>query len=205
MALKRYNELQTGMRLGIFNAERLFYKMYSLFVVGIIAVLVLAIRLVIGHMSHHRAISGNVRGLALVIIVAGTALILWQMPSLQYAEGMKKWPTVEGIVTSASITGGRNYQPEIYYKYTVGTESYEEISNVHAPGFGTKGRRFDVAETLVGEYPPGTAVIVFYDPDEPGFSTLKPGATWDIYGKLSLGIILLAIGLWMVFLPRRHH
>ena len=63
------------------------------------------------------------------------------------------------------------------------------------PGFGMSSSRKEVAYKMLDEFTVGATVNVFYDPDDPSHSYLKPGPTWAEFTRLSFGAILFAMGL----------
>ena len=90
------------------------------------------------------------------------------------------------------------YTPRITYRYRVDGEEYE-------------GSRIDLttqrmyftqsgANAVLEPYRPDGAVVVYYNPDRPADSLLKPGvsmATWMITALVIVLLILLAsIPLW---------
>ncbi len=170
--------------------------------VAIISILVLALRFTVarsvrwaaGRPSMAAAVVSSALGLALTFFFGN--------PLLEDLEE-KEWPVVEGIVTRSEITGERAISPTIEYSYAVNGTTYRTQTHVHAPMFGGKRKKLDVAETLVEKYPVGRKLNVHYNPGQPSRSTLTPGPTWDMYTKPAFGLVLFGAGLFVLFCLRR--
>lgn len=134
--------------------------------------------------------------LFVTMIALGAVLTVLEFTPLMQARKMQVWPTVEGTVVVSEIVGERAIHPLIVYQYKVGDSTYQSESSLHAPMFGGKRKKYDVADELVSRHPVGSAVVVFYNPDSAAQSTLAPGVEWSIYGRLGLGILLCLFGLF---------
>jgi hypothetical protein len=149
--------------------------------------------------------------LALAIAVAS---LYWTLHTRATIRASAAWPTANGVVVSSrvkpdstKVRGGgynRHYVADVRYAYEVGARRYE--SNTFA--FGTSHAFPDSAAALaeVNAYPPGRAVRVYHDPDDPATSCLAPGvepAGLDMMlgmsGAFALGgAFILALGVWSV-------
>jgi len=67
---------------------------------------------------------------------------------------------------------------------------------LQVPGFGSSSIKKEVAFTTLIEYRKGEKVTVFYNPDDPSNSRLKPGPTWAEFTRLSLWTILYGTGVF---------
>ncbi|MCD4744581.1 MAG: DUF3592 domain-containing protein [Desulfobacteraceae bacterium] len=100
------------------------------------------------------------------------------------------WPSTEGIVLEKSLAGrqveGRTlHKPEIKYKYWVNNNKYngDKISF----SIFTFGK--DWAITIINKYNPNDKIRIFYNPQNPQLSCIKPGPEiWaTFYTLLSFG------------------
>jgi hypothetical protein len=131
-----------------------------------------------------------------VLLIVGVSLFFWYYnysysvaePSYlaikQNAFSSKHWPTVSGTIKSShcnfhpDLFAARNahpyYSPEIIFEYSVAgnrlTSSQISFPN---PTFSSH----DECERLLGRYPEGASVRVFYDPGNPKQSCLINGVT----------------------------
>ncbi len=130
-----------------------------------------------------------------LLAAAGLVLMLQDSHTLQREMARRGWPTARGRVISSTVSQTRGLQPKIDFEYEVDGVRYRSETNLQTPAFGGKNTRLQAAETVVAHYPPGTAVTVHYNPTNPAESYLKPGPTWDVLMKLSLGVFLAAGGI----------
>lgn len=117
----------------------------------------------------------------------------------------KKWPVVEGVVKSYSIetpiwrdtSGGEMWSVGILISYTVGGTKYTYEKKKHYTKkrrnliFGGKSRE-EVKMDIESKYPKGKKVPLYYNPDRPTQTVLKPGI------KLKRVILLLFCFLWFL-------
>src|SRR5215469_1252877 len=107
----------------------------------------------------------------------------------------ESFPHVQGKVLSSLVTkthgskGGTFYHPRISYHYLV--NSVEYIGN----RYRYDGHPSDAqsAYAIVTTHPPGSAVVVFYNPNEPGDALLSPGV--DV-PNMSLFLFVAAMALF---------
>ena len=131
----------------------------------------------------------------LMIIVAMLSFwVGWQgMTDLNQARIFSNWVRAEGTVLNSQVEGKRAIHPEIEYKYWVDSVEYEGKTNLNAPGFGTKANRRDQATKLVAKYIPGSNLVVYFDPADPGRSVLRPYPVWSAYTRVGTGFIIFVI------------
>lgn len=130
-----------------------------------------------------------------IVFIIGILLIAVETKNLSVTLEEKSWNTTEGKIIKSQIIGNRAIKPMVIYEYYIEEVRYTDTSNLKVPMFGGKRKKYDVAFELISQYPKGGKVTVFYDPKEARRSTLKPGASWAVYSKLSLGLILFVVGL----------
>jgi len=134
--------------------------------------------------------------LGLVLIYNSTKLLYESMASLS-------WPTCEGIVTHSEIEplgrgvkSGRSFMGAIRYDYTIEGEKY--TGDRYRIGYlGVPDRGW--ARKIVDAHPVGTVVKVYYSPSSPAASVLVPGANWNVYVTLVVGIAMFLVCAYFVF------
>jgi hypothetical protein len=136
--------------------------------------------------------------LSIVLCGLGVLLVITQSSDIEQARVRLHWPTVEGVVTASRVVGKRAYHPHIEYAYIVGQTTYHDSTTLDLPSFGGRPGKYDAAEKVAGEYPVGKKVVVHYNPADPGESGLREFPSWAVYGKMSLGVLLAAVGIFGV-------
>jgi uncharacterized integral membrane protein len=119
-----------------------------------------------------------------------------------------RWPTAAGIVTTSDVIEEAledksndnksfirkiyRYQLDLRYAYQVGKRDFVGTS----AGWGwtaVYGLR-DVAEKAAGQYQPGQAVTVYYDPEQPGNAVLEPDNRQGSLAPLIAAAICAVVG-----------
>jgi hypothetical protein len=103
---------------------------------------------------------------------------------------------VQGIVTVSKVVGERAFHPHIEYEYSVSGQTYHDSTTLDLPSFGGRRSKYDAAEYIAGQYPVGKTVRVHYNPRNPVESHLRVFPSWAVYGKMSVGILLLGFGVF---------
>jgi hypothetical protein len=152
-----------------------------------------------------------------VPVVVG--LILFSLVTVSFgrmltkqARAMRKWPRTAGRIVRSEVDTTvqehhrpgmardydvKMYRPRIVYVYEVGGNSFEGDDI----GWSASANKPSIAEKYVMRYPLQSPVQVFYNPDDPTQSTLKPSGTmvalvlWLI--ALALAFAAFAIG-WLI-------
>ncbi|MDH4156936.1 MAG: DUF3592 domain-containing protein [candidate division Zixibacteria bacterium] len=166
------------------------------------AFVVVVVRIVVAWRRGLPGIGPRVFTGGLGIFVLGGIIALLAAGRLSESLEMRNWPSVDGVVTASFVGDGRLYRPEVQYRYRVAGVTYVGHSNLNAPGFGGKTRRREVAVKSIAEYPAGSSVRIHYNPQQPGESRLLVSTPWNVFGQLSLGLLLFMGGALIVLLPR---
>lgn len=132
----------------------------------------------------------------LVLLAGGTTLIVTQAEDLVRAHLRFRWPSVQGVVTVSKVAGERAFHPHIEYEYSVGGRTYRDSTTLDLPSFGGRRSKYDAAEFVASQYPVGRKVTVHYNPQNPSESNLRVFPSWAVYGKMSVGILLSAFGVF---------
>ena len=138
--------------------------------------------------------------------LVGLALLAFATATMITASNSRTWPQAQGTMlvsavdrkTSTARDGpGRtsststSYMPRVEYRYEVDGEAHTGTRlELLERGEGTRAK---VAAKLE-KFPQGAKVAVYYDPDDPAQSVLKPG-TPDAMGiAFLLGFVALLVG-----------
>ena len=144
---------------------------------------------------------GNANPVTLGIIftlVGGAVFFLFALPPLQYSNTSKSWPTVPGTITRSEVDvwrrdGKTHYQPDIGYTYSVDGKKYS--SSKITVGEPPLDNNVTPAKRLQAEYPVGKEVVVYYDPELPESSALKPGTKTGDFLLAGIAAIFFFVGL----------
>ncbi len=138
----------------------------------------------------------------LFMLVGGITFFLFGLPPLQYSNSSQTWPSVSGEVIKSEIDtwqkdGKTHYTPKIVYTFIV--DGKKLTSSKITVGDSPFDSNILPAKRIQAEYPVGKQVDVFYDPEVPSSSALKPGIqTNDLVLAGITGIFLVA-GVFMFF------
>ena len=96
---------------------------------------------------------------------------------------VSQWPATMGNVIASTIerrSSGDGYTdyPVVQYSYQVGGQAYQSYKLAPGPEVGGTGAR-----KVIGKYPAGAQVMVFYDPQNPAEAVLerKAPAQWLLW------------------------
>lgn len=130
---------------------------------------------------------------------SGAVLIFLQSGEILNALNRQQWPKTTGTVIKTQIVGERAYNPQITCRYMVDNFKYNLVTDLGTPGFGRKRSRQSTARIIIDEYPVGTSVILFYNPQNPAEAYIRTGPYWHNYMQLSLGILVFSISISSLF------
>lgn len=148
-------------------------------------------------------------GFVCVFIVVPGLCIAFGVYYLVDSRASSRWPTAEGKVVSSNVesyefehttgtgkTRSRRkqtgYRPIVVYEFSVSGQTYSS----QAVSFGDYGSSDPShARSIVGKYPAGAAVTVYYSPTNPQRSVLEPGVTWMnlVYALFGLPCFLFGV------------
>lgn len=145
---------------------------------------------------------------ALIAIVLVSPAVAWCGSAVdrEYTRGQdsRRWPAATGRVLSSDWAETttcdedgceESYDVHISYEYQVGGERYEATRYRFGwPQFVDKG---DVKK-IVAQHPPGKPLPVYYDPYDPGVSTLRRGLPWSGFILTVVGLALIVIFAWFL-------
>lgn len=136
--------------------------------------------------------------IAVGLLIAGILLITYSSDKISTALLRQSWPATTATVVEINIVGERASNPELNCEYEVERKKYALITDLNTPGFGRKLSRRQTAEIILDDYPVGSEVRIHYNPENPAEAYIRTGPYWSDYMRLSLGVLLFAIGLYGV-------
>lgn len=135
-----------------------------------------------------------------LFIVLGVALIYFGLNRLMLVRQSQNWAKTSGQIISARVgfvsSKGIVYFPDIVYRYTIAGIAYEgkQVS------FGFREGDKTSTQEKVAQYPVGSRVDVFYNPESPNESCLEPGGrTLGFSLPILAGIIVAIFGVWGLY------
>lgn len=139
--------------------------------------------------------------LGVVPVFVGLVIAVVTMRKYRAAQAQFSWRVVPGEIISSSVHFTWDYyDPVIEFRYTVDGKRLQG-TKVRTGAVSTNWR--GPAAQLVAKYPPGTAVEVYVNPDNPRDAVLEPGTDprfvpvmFFLSGLLSFG------GFCFIFLAR---
>ncbi|MDF0605432.1 DUF3592 domain-containing protein [Neisseriaceae bacterium TC5R-5] len=143
-------------------------------------------------------------GLILLALGLGLSSYLWQLAKT--ARQAQSWPTTKGTMAISEVesrparhadnAGRLEYQARLLYHYQVAGQSYQSDQlRLPNPGYS---RSQQLASEIVQRYPPGSSVLVYYNPDKPTQAYLQTGPHWSSWLGLALGLALSVAGLCLL-------
>ncbi len=165
--------------------------------IAVIAIIVLVLPLTF--VAYRLSIPSYMTGYKMLfshsLLLIGLLLILWSVNTLNYSRVEEKWPVTKGNIVSADIVGKRAPHPAVKYTYHVGDSLYSGLSDMDAPGFGTKAARLQTAQAIIRALKPGMQINVHYNPDNPQKSVLQAHPKWNVFMQYGLGILFMSLAL----------
>lgn len=141
--------------------------------------------------------------LGMILIASSVFLLIAGGSAISTAARAVNWPKTSGEVIGSEFSRRsmadtmEQYIITIRYQYSVNGTTYTS-------DYIGWTRRFDVvsfrhqAEERVAQYPPGTPIYVFYNPEDPQQSALDPG-TGAGPESIMIGLPLLGAGIYAVW------
>ena len=141
---------------------------------------------------------GMVYAVIAVLMLAGLLIMVVGASRIRVDLEMRLWLQMPGEVVSSEVAGSRALHPDVTYRYTVDGKEYTGASDLGMPGFGNRTSRLETAEIIVRDYPPGTIITVYYNPDNPSESTLSHTLEYGPSLQIMFGFLLYLGGVFML-------
>ena len=139
--------------------------------------------------------------LAWLMILLGPAMATWGVWFLVEAYTSTSWPSVSGEIARVDVKrqlDDGDYVLRVTYRYVVDGRVHLGQRNNLGDGLSVGGA-YDtaaIAQAAGAErYPVGSAIEVYYDPDDPANALMSPGARWPTWVPLILGLLFFPAGL----------
>ena len=141
--------------------------------------------------------------ITLAMFAAGIFFVLWGGYEIKAGYASKKWPSVEGKITSSYVqkqmrsvkdsSKKPTYYAKVRYQYEVSGKIYTGDRISFSGGEG--GEKKSESQAVVDHYPSGQKVIVYYDPKHPDKAVLERGLIWKTFMPLVAGLAFLAVAI----------
>ena len=169
-------------------------------------------------MSRFKRMSSTIVAMLEILVIlfamAGVFILIVDGGKAYESYRSESWPTTTGEITrsavdaSADFTGNRRYHSRIKYAYAIELLGDEQSASNDEYFIGTRvgidpmppAPSRAIAQAQIEQYPKGSTVEVYYNPDNPKRSMLAPQflrsyLIMPIVGVLCLGI---ALALWKI-------
>ncbi|MBE3582721.1 MAG: DUF3592 domain-containing protein [Limnochordaceae bacterium] len=139
----------------------------------------------------------------IVMLMAGLVLLAQGGSQLHWAMASIHWPTAPGVILDSHVqaasgpaapvypTDAPSYVATVTYRYYVAGRPY--VGHRRQFGEPSLGSRHS-AQQIASRYPPGSRVIVHYDPAHVERCVLEAGVSWSQLLPLAIGLLLTTTG-----------
>ncbi len=141
-----------------------------------------------------------------LFLIVGVFVTKWGAKTLDNAKESMDWPTVQGQVLHSEVvrekksnsgsrsSGGSSvtYNADVMFEFKLKGDTYSS-DNVSFGQYSSSDP--SEARKIVRDYPQGSSVTVYYNPEDPDVSVLEPGVTWSSYIIWGMGLLFSGIGV----------
>lgn len=148
-------------------------------------------------------VSPGVYWVLIVMLMAGLVLIAQGISQLHWAMASVHWPTASGVILDSHVqavsgpaasvypTDAPSYAATVTYRYNVAGRLYVgHRRQFGEPSFGSRRS----AQQIANRYPPGSRVVVHYDPAHVERCVLETGVSWSQLSTLAISLLLTTTG-----------
>lgn len=140
-----------------------------------------------------------------VFALVGLGIMAFGISGVLDGSNSTSWPMVRGevikseyVITKATQNSFRT-EAQLRYRYNaVGNELESDRIGFNYSGSGSPGEN----RQLTNEYPVGSEVDVYYDPEDPKEALLRPGVAWEAWLFIAFGAVFTAAPVGMLFVAR---
>ncbi len=139
----------------------------------------------------------------ILLIIGGIAGAVFGVNYVAAANQSASWRTADGVTTAAAVSAHAgngsskgSYSVDVSYTYQVDGQSYQSdrLAFNGVRQYNSKSK----AQAALASYAAGSAVTVYYHPDDPSVSVLESGSSWQAYRPLALAILVIILGGYLV-------
>jgi NADH:ubiquinone oxidoreductase subunit 3 (subunit A) len=138
----------------------------------------------------------------LVFIGIGVSMLIKLIANFRKANQSKQWSTTNGEIISSELDAqtstdeegnqSTTYIAQVFFRYQVGGLEYE--SGRINFNYGMRTSNIRKQQSIVEQYPQGSTVTVFYDPDNPEESVLERRVN-GAFTTIIVSAVFITIGL----------
>ena len=122
------------------------------------------------------------------------------MGGMDFVLGWKSrsWPSVHGQITQFKISDTiKNEAPSQLEAFEYTYQVSEKTFTGNKIRFGTRFEKALEKEQTGSTYTSGMTIPVFYDPENPNFSVLKPGLSFTSIWQILVGTFTISFGIFL--------
>jgi hypothetical protein len=118
------------------------------------------------------------------------------------AKASQDWPSVPGVITRAEVAGDETgrYRADVSYTYSVGGRNL--VGTRIRASDGEYNVRDGAVQAIQG-LAKGQQINVYYDPSNPTYCLIQPGAGFQEYALLVVPAVMLGIALTLIYRLRK--
>ena len=138
----------------------------------------------------------------IILLIIGGVLLIKFVRDIMMGQKSRSWPVASGTVIQSVMethhdtdddgSTSTTYGVKVHYTYSVGGREYESWRRTFSEVRTNSMRR---TQEILGRYPQGANVEVYYDPADPSSAVLETGVGTSSYVFLGLAIVLVLAGL----------
>ena len=142
--------------------------------------------------------------LVLAMFAAGIFLMALGGYEIKGSQESRNWPSTRGTITYSGVHKSihtdsnhrtkTTYIPKVAYRYQVKGRQY--TGDRIEFGVGESGGSMKSAQKIMGRYPSGKKVPVYYNPQDPKYGILEAGFTWRSIFAFLGGVVFFAAGVF---------
>ncbi|MBD3270157.1 DUF3592 domain-containing protein, partial [Candidatus Peregrinibacteria bacterium] len=120
----------------------------------------------------------------ILFMIIGASTLYFSLGEVFSAYNSENWQNAPGkvivseVVRDVDSDGDISYRTDVLYQYQV--EGKQFTGNTIYFGKMDNSNPGE-ANRIITDYPEGSEVKIYYDPDDPNISTLIPGINWEVF------------------------
>ena len=149
-----------------------------------------------GDLTDSKAGRWGARIFMALLCTIGLGLLVFGAAQVKKGRASVAWPTTEGEIMAAEMTGNRGdsttYGAKIIYAYELGKTGFSG-DKVSLGDYSSSNSEH--AREILRRYPIGKKVLVYYNPEDPSEAILEPGIRGITWILLGVGAVLFVAAL----------
>lgn len=130
----------------------------------------------------------------ILFIIAGFITVIWMGKKISAKNRRLSWPSVEASIEHVDNPKNPDQAPDIYFTFEANGQNIKQKIEPK-PGEETMP---DFAKHFTSQYPKGSKMTVFYQPDAPENAHFSVGASTEDKLIFAIGIGAILLGLYAI-------